>query len=66
MEKWIILIAQEPNEELYQPPFYLSDVEDLAVCDDDGNLMWFNSLEEANNYQEENTISGQCVQVPML
>ena len=66
MEKWIILIAQEPNEKLYHPPFSLEDLEDLAVVNDNGELMFFNSLDEASEYQEENTISGQCVQLPMF
>ena len=65
MEKWIILIAQKPDEKLYHPPYSIEDVEDLAVTNEDGALLFFDSLNEASNYQDENAISGQCVQLPM-
>ena len=65
MEKWIILIMQEPDPELYNPPFQLLDMEDLAVVDDYGCLIFFDSLEEASSYQEKNGIDGQCVELPM-
>jgi hypothetical protein len=63
MAKWIILTMQD--EEYFVPKNTFHDIEEIAVTHEDGNLMYFNSLDEAHYYQEENTISGQCVELPL-
>jgi len=61
--KWIILIMQENNKELFEPPF--RELVDIVVVDEEENLMLFNSLDEASKYQDEHCIDGRCVQLPI-
>lgn len=63
MEKWIILKMQDVNVLVPKNP--ITDVEDIAACDDDGVLLIFNSLDEASYYQEDHAISGQCIELPL-
>jgi hypothetical protein len=62
MEKWIILYMQK--ERLFKNKVF--DLQDVAVCDDlHGNLLVFDSLDQASNYQEDHGISGQCIELPI-
>jgi hypothetical protein len=62
MEKWIILQMLKPKVFGYA----ITDLDEIAVCHPvNGNLMVFDSLDEASNYQEEWGISGQCVSLPI-
>ncbi len=61
MEKWIIIKMIEPNQ-----VYSIYDLEDLAECHAlNGQLLIFDSLDEASNYQEEYGISGQCISLPI-
>ena len=63
MEKWIILKTQDVQ--MLVPKNPITDVEDIAECDWEGVLMLFDSLAEASQYQEENIINGQCIELPL-
>lgn len=65
LRKFIILLMQEPIDELYHSPYSLSDISDLAASDDNGDLLWFDTTEEADQYRENNSIDGQVVEIPM-
>ena len=63
MEKWIILIIQFTNDENVLP---IDELVELAVCDEEsGELMLFDSLDEADQYREKHSIDGQCVELPI-
>lgn len=62
-EKWIILIMQDENVLVPKNP--ITDVEDIAACNDDGVLLIFNSLDSAHEYQNEHCINGRCVELPL-
>ena len=63
MEKWIILYML--NKSVFKSKIF--DLSDIAVCDDlKENLLVFQSLDEASNYQEKHGISGQCVELPIF
>jgi hypothetical protein len=61
MEKWIIL--EIDAERLNEPITHLFQI---AVCNDAGELMVFNSLEDASQYQEDEGICGKCVELPLF
>lgn len=61
MEKWIILKTMDKC--VFEDE--ISFVDDIAECDKHGNLLTFNSLEDASEYQERNAIDGQCVELPI-
>jgi hypothetical protein len=61
-ERWIILHMQYSNS-LDKHQMY--DVSEIAETDEDGSLMVFKSLDEAHGHQEENGISGQCIELPL-
>lgn len=60
MSKWIILFENDPGR--FDSPVF--DVEDIAICNRQGDLLVFDSLDEAHAYQEDHCISGQCVKLP--
>ena len=66
MEKWIILIQQSNDENLYHPPFSITDLDQIAVVDNDDRLMFFDSIETAADYRDEHTINGQCIKLPIF
>jgi hypothetical protein len=62
MEKWIILIMQHVN---YLHDIPLTLIEEIAVCNDDGELMMFDTMDEAFDYQDLHTIDGQVIELPI-
>lgn len=65
MKKYVILLMQEAKEELYHPPFSITDADQLVACNDDGEVLFFDSLEDADCYREDEAIDGQIVELPM-
>lgn len=62
MQKWIILKMLRPVE--FQ--LVINNLNTIAVCQPKSSmLMVFNSLDEAAAYQEDQGISGQCVELPI-
>lgn len=61
-EKWIILHMQFSHR---LEKFLLSEISEIAATDEEDNLMVFNSLNEASDYQEKHGISGQCISLPL-
>lgn len=60
MEKWIILIMID------EPEMHEIELSHIAVCDyATEKLMVFDSLEEAVEYQDNEEISGRCVEIPL-
>ena len=62
-EKWIILTMQDEN--ILVPKNPITEVEDIAACDDDGILLIFDSLDLARDYQDDKCINGRCVELPI-
>lgn len=62
-EKWIILTMQE--ESWLSPKYQITDVQDIAACDDRGVLLIFDSFEDCQAHQEDNGINGRCVELPL-
>jgi hypothetical protein len=69
MKKWIILRMALPDDvRRHQNKHYIIsrfELQDLVACDDDGELMIFDDLQSAFDYQEVYGISGQCVELPI-
>lgn len=63
MEKWIILTTNTLEDLEPINPIY--DVETIAFCGDNGELLVFDSLEEAHQCQEEYSVNGICVELPL-
>ena len=61
MEKWIILFIN--HKKRFNSP--VIDVEDIAESNKQGELLVFDSIDEAHRYQEKHSISGQCVELPI-
>lgn len=55
----IILIMQTKD---FEP---IAFVEDLCVCNEDGNISIFPDFESAVKYREEHTIDGKIVGLPV-
>lgn len=55
----IILIMQSKD---FEP---IAFVEDLCVCNEDGNVAVFPDKESAVNYRDENAIDGKVVELPV-
>lgn len=53
------------DENVLVPKNPITDVEDIAACNDDGVLLIFNSLDSAHEYQNEHCINGRCVEFPL-
>lgn len=58
-QKWIIIKMQ------FRDNKNINYIEDLAVCDQDKNLIVFNTIEDAFLYQEDNFIDGICTELPL-
>lgn len=58
-EAWIILEMQ------YENMLPINELDGFVVLNEEGNVAIFPSLDAASNYQEEHSISGQCVELPM-
>ena len=65
MQKFIILLMQEADERLYHPPIYITDIDQIAVCDENENLILFDTIEDADLFREELGIDGQIIELPM-
>ena len=61
MEKYIILITN--HESRFDTNIY--SIEDIAHCTIDGDLMMFDSLDEAADYRDEHTINGLLIELPI-
>lgn len=58
MEEWIILKMKNSGNKI-------SNLEDLVVLNDDGNMAIFPSLDAACDFREENEIDGQVIELPL-
>lgn len=63
MTRYIIIKTQDVQCLIPKNP--ITEVDDIAVTDADGVLIIFNSFDEAADYQDDNAINGQCVELPL-
>lgn len=61
MEKYIILTMQK----IQWLTKHIVDVDSIAACNEDGELLIFDSFEDAAAYQEDNSIDGRLVELPI-
>lgn len=65
MEKYIILLMQDPEPSLFKPPFYITELDQICLCEpENGALILFDSIDEADEYREEYAIDGQIIEIP--
>lgn len=62
-ERWIILHMQFSHR---LDKFRFDELSAIEETDDDGYLLVFKTLDEASAHQEEHSISGQCVSLPLF
>jgi hypothetical protein len=64
MNTWIIIKTQKKID-LANNFYITTDLSELAVCNGYGILVLFDTLDQAANYREENSIDGQCYELPV-
>ena len=66
MAKFIILKMQDETSLNVQINEF-KHINDIAVCEGilDDQLKFFNSLKDARIYQDNHSIDGQCIEVPI-
>jgi hypothetical protein len=63
MENFIILKMIEPAHIPYLEP--ITEVSDIAYCNESDELLLFDSFQSAANYRDENCLDGRIVELPL-